>query len=121
VSYCRFSSDNWASDVYVYADVSGGYTTHVAGNRVVGDVPIADFEALCSKAITAEEFADQHRAQMDFLRDAKREEIGLPHDGATFNLDLKDTIAMLEMLRVEGYHIPQYALDELRADLKEEP
>lgn len=37
MSYCRFSSDNFQSDVYVYADVYGGYTTMVAEVRSGGD------------------------------------------------------------------------------------
>ena len=37
MSYCRFSSDDWQCDVYVYADVAGGWTTHVAAVRFVFD------------------------------------------------------------------------------------
>jgi len=33
MSYCRFSSMNWSCNVYVYEDVSGGWTTHVAAMR----------------------------------------------------------------------------------------
>lgn len=44
MSYCRWSSMNWMCDVYTYEDVSGGWTTHVAGNRRCWP-PIPDFTA----------------------------------------------------------------------------
>ena len=43
MSYCRFSTDDFACDVYAYADVSGGFTTLQgrgdrarSGDRVTG-------------------------------------------------------------------------------------
>jgi hypothetical protein len=39
VSYCRWSSDHFECDVYTYANVSGAWTTHVAGRRRKHKVP----------------------------------------------------------------------------------
>lgn len=39
MSYCRWSSDHFECDVYVYANVSGAWTTHVAGRRFKHKVP----------------------------------------------------------------------------------
>lgn len=39
MSYCRWSSDFGECDVYVYEDVSGGWTTHVAGRKLKKKVP----------------------------------------------------------------------------------
>jgi hypothetical protein len=39
MSYCRWSSDFFECDVYVYANVSGAWTTHVAGRRLKHRVP----------------------------------------------------------------------------------
>lgn len=39
MSYCRWSSDFFECDVYVYANVSGMWTTHVAGRRFKHKVP----------------------------------------------------------------------------------
>lgn len=39
MSYCRWSSDHFECDVYVYEDVSGGWTTHVAGRRQRNPLP----------------------------------------------------------------------------------
>lgn len=35
MSYCRFSSDNWMSDVYVYPHVDGCYVIHVTAKRLL--------------------------------------------------------------------------------------
>lgn len=37
MSYCRFSSDDWQCDVYVYANTYGSWTCHVAGRRRIFD------------------------------------------------------------------------------------
>lgn len=35
MSYCRWSCLDFKSDVYVYANINGAWTIHVAGNRVL--------------------------------------------------------------------------------------
>ena len=120
MSYCRFSSDDFKSDVYVYEDVGGGYTTHVAGRRVVGDAPHLDWKGFVAGVVTPEEFTRQNKAQHEWLDRAEHIEIGLSHDNESFyHLSLEETIETLEMLRAEGYYVPQYALDALREDLDE--
>lgn len=42
MSYCRFSTDDYQCDVYVYEDVGGWWSTHVAGNRPVYAEPLPD-------------------------------------------------------------------------------
>lgn len=42
MSYCRFSSDNWGSDVYAY-ESGDGVAVHVAASKYVGDVPRVTF------------------------------------------------------------------------------
>lgn len=39
MSYCRWGSDFGRCDVYVYEDVGGGWTTHVAGRRLKHEPP----------------------------------------------------------------------------------
>jgi hypothetical protein len=46
MSYCRWSSENFKLRplLLFYEDVGGGWTTHVAGNRVLGTIPpVPDF------------------------------------------------------------------------------
>lgn len=114
MSYCRWSSDNFTSDVYVYEHVDGSWTTHVAGRRYVGDVsPITDFK-------DAATWVAQSKAQSESLAKCVTTPIGLPSDGKTIKDDSPGGCAdTLERLRAEGYTVPQYAIDELRAEQAE--
>lgn len=115
MSYCRFSSDNWKSDVYVYANVNGGWTTHVAANRTVGDPP--EEADLTQVNIDDGSWLASHKAAMAFLDAAERLPIGLPHDGASFcDATPGECADRLKALRAEGYHVPQYAIDDLEDD-----
>jgi hypothetical protein len=116
MSYCRFSSDDFQCDVYVYEDCMGGWTTHVAGRRHVLKKPlpppvdISDFKA----------WIRRDRKVRRILDRAKMVDIGLPHDGECFNDPTPGECAdRLEELRVLGYRVPQYAIDQLRTEDKE--
>lgn len=101
MSYCRWSSDNGRCDLYCYEDCAGGFTTHVAGNRIVGDIPTEP---------SLESPLDPGWAE--------RAPIGLAHDGETFNdPDLRSFLARLVMLREAGYSFPDYVLDDVRSEL----
>ena len=114
MSYCRWSSDDFKSDVYCYADCGGGYTTHVAANKVIGDIPSVDFDA------DPDAFIAQHRAQMKFLESCAREEIKLPHAGETFNdSTLEEFRARLVTLKDLGYYVPPYVFVEIDAEIAE--
>lgn len=116
MSYCRWSSDNWRCDLYCYGDVSGGITTHVASNRVVGDIPEAPLSLIMEGK--NEEFLEAHKKQMAFLGNAKRKPIGLPFDGETFNdPDCASFFVRLMELREAGYNFPVYVLEEVREEM----
>lgn len=115
MSYCRWSSDNFGCDLYCYEDVAGGWTTHVAGRRHVGEIPSVDWTA------SPEQIAAAHKAQTDALAASPLEPIGLPHDGATFrDGTLEDFLATLLMLREAGYRFGDYVLDSVREEMAEE-
>lgn len=113
MSYCRFSSDNWASDVYVY-ESGTGYQIEVAGSKHVGDspCPVAD--------VFADNFPEQYLAQQTWLESAKLVPIGLSFDGDSYTLPTPTECAdrLLE-LRAAGYHVPQFAIDNLRMEALE--
>ena len=116
MSYCRYSSDNWKSEVYAYADCRGGYTTHVAGNKVVGEIP-PDGDVIKD---TPRKFAAKHRALLAFLESASRKPIGLAHDGETFNdPDLESFLDRLTALRALGYHVPDSAFAAVKDEMRE--
>ena len=151
MSYCRFSSMNWRCDVYVYADYSGGWTTHVAGRRkVLPPVPDIMLGRLsmwihrwsgCNWDRERREFVYPHRwrgvayriwnrfssfwynrVHMVSLHLIPLRPIGLPHDGETFNDPSSiKCAARLDMLRAVGYIVPQSAIDELLSEEQEEP
>ena len=112
MSFCRWSSDNWACDLYCYEDVSGGFTTHVAGSRIANlqDMPKVTAE------IGTEEWSIQLKAQQTW--DHVCEPIGLAHDGASFNdPDLQSFQEMLLMLREAGYNFPDYVLNAIQEEI----
>jgi hypothetical protein len=116
MSYCRFSSDNWSSDVYVYANVDGCWTIHVAGRRYTGEIP--KVPPLCGDDVNA--FVAAHQAQLAALDTTTMVPIGLPHDCASFDEPTPGACAdRLEELQALGYHVPQYAIDELRREASE--
>lgn len=111
MSYCRFSTDDFQCDVYVYADVAGGYTTHVAVNRVVfahplpPPVPMQEVDA----------FLARHRQMMALIDTSPREPILLEHAGERFNDDTAaECAARLTHLRALGYRVPDGVIEALR-------
>lgn len=101
MSYCRFSSDNFQSDVYCYA-TDGGYVVQVAENRHKD--PGATMRALSSERPTWDPYANLER-------------IGLPNDGQRIHCDTPgQTADCLEELRETGYRVPQRAIDALREE-----
>jgi hypothetical protein len=114
VSYCRWSSNDFDCDVYVYAHVDGGWRTHVAARRHVVDragLPPVDGDDL-----DAAWFA-RLREVMRRMKGAPLEPIGLPHDGADFTDPTPGACAdRLESLRALGYRVPQFAIDALREE-----
>ena len=113
MSYCRWSSDDFQCDVYVYADVHGGWQTWVAASRRVykeplpPPAPMSDLKAWMLREKVM-------RALLDITSLAP---IGLPHDGEGFHDDTPGECAdRLESLRALGYNVPQYAIDALREE-----
>lgn len=86
MSFCRFSTDDVQSDVYVYANMMGGFTTHVAEARISQKTGRHETIGLPNDGETF-----THRTQLEC---------------ADF----------LESLREAGYLVPQSAIDRLRAE-----
>lgn len=83
MSYCRWSSMDYQCDLYIYDDVSGGLTVHVAAGRLAGTDPYVfepiglsrDGETFYEATIELVEslLAEGYRAPADLL-DTLREE-----------------------------------------------
>jgi len=112
MSYCRWSSDNWKCDLYCYEYCEGGWTTHVAGTRIVGDVPEVRWDG--------PNWMDTHKAVGEFLKSAEYRNIGLPYDGKTFNDPTLETFRdRLLYLRGVGYNFPDYVLENIKEEIAE--
>jgi len=121
MSYCRWSSDDFGCDLYCYANVSGGFTTHVASNRVVGEVPKVDWTPMYKRDGDTNKFTAQMNAQSAWLKAAERRPIGLPHDGeSSSDPDLPSFLARLEALRAIGYRFPDNVLDAVREEMRDD-
>lgn len=112
MAYCRWSSDNWKSDVYVY-ESNRGIEIYVAGMRYAGEAPEGDYY------VDGKYNAEHYKAVHDWLASAERVEIGGPSDGKCYVCEREDALTVLDRLRTEGYHVPQYAIDEIRKELEE--
>lgn len=111
MSYCRFSSDDFGCDVYVYQSADG-YCTHVASIRYAGENPIPPLPRLSDPS-----WPVQFQAQLAWIATADRVPIGLQYDGETFVDGNPAACAnRLAALAAMGYQVPQYAIDALRAE-----
>lgn len=120
MSYCRWSSDNWKCDVYCYEDVRGGWTTHVAGMKRIGEIPIYEFPKDDSPE-EQERFMREYKAHNEAVDKSTLEPIGLPHDGETFNDDtLEEFRGRLTMLKEAGYHVPKWVFETIDEEMLSE-
>lgn len=111
MSYCRWSSDDFMCDVYVY-ESDRAYVTHVAGRRPVFSEPLPPPETG-----GADSWFKRHLIVSEMLDRATLVKIGGEHDGESFTDDTPGECAdRLEYLRTCGYNVPQYAIDELREE-----
>lgn len=113
MSYCRWSSDQFQCDVYVYEDCSGGWTTHVAGRRSKWKSPKFPWRAHGKWywSVVWRWYSVRNRLWSRFRT---LHDIGLKYDGDSFNHDTPSECAEhLIHLRVTGYNVPQYAIESL--------
>jgi hypothetical protein len=122
MSYCRWSSDDFKCDLYCYEDVNGGWTTHVASNRIVGECPPLEIPPHPPTEAQLREFQKTNNARHAFLDACDRSPIGLPYDGKTFHdYSLEEFRARIVALREIGYQCPDYVLDEIDEEIASPP
>lgn len=115
MSYCRWSSDDFQCDFYVWEDCAGGYRAVVASNRRTPDEPFPPFVSYEEEGFDA--WWGRKKKVDAMLEACERKSIGLPHDGENFWLDTPGECAdKLVELRSCGYNVPQYAIDALREE-----
>lgn len=113
MSYCRFSTDDYQCDVYVY-EAEDGFTTHVAANRIIFTEQMPPYVSLGDNV---EAWHARHLVVMEAVSRAERKNIGLPHDGACFvDSTAEDCAARLDSLKAMGYNVPKNAIDALMSE-----
>jgi len=117
MALCRWSSMNWSCDLYIYEGCDGQWHTHVAGNRILGDVPRLDSPIPVNNAFTKEvinTWNEQYINQIKFLDSCERKPIGLKYDGQSFvDATTEDLLGRLFHLRHVGYNFPNFTEEDL--------
>lgn len=116
MSYCRWSTDSFRSDVYVCGS-DEGFVTHVAGNkRVLADDAHAPSLQLLIDG-KAEDWVAANEAWQQILEAAQSVPIEHPDAGKSFIDDTPGECAdRLEGLALQGFRIPEGVIDDLRAE-----
>jgi len=117
MSYCRWSCMDWQCDLYIY-ESNAGIEIHVANNRIVYTEELPVEPPWIKENIPA---ILERRAVVDAIRErSDRKDIGLPHDGESWTLDIEDAVPHLIMLRELGYQFPDYVIETLEEEMQEE-
>ena len=112
MSYCRFSDDNWRSDVYSYESIEG-YMCHVASYRFAEDAP--PLPILTSDNI--EEYEKAYKKQIKHVASSEKIEIGSPYDGGSYTFENpSELLDFFFELQKNSYHVPQFAIESVREE-----
>ncbi|MGC8529628.1 MAG: hypothetical protein ACP5OP_05445 [Leptospirillia bacterium] len=108
MSYVRFSSDNFKSDVYAYESCLG-FEIQVAAVRLESETPIPELLPI-KPDMTEEEVASwlkRHEEQQEWIDKAQHSPIGLSRDGKDFCFSTEEEMyEFLRELKKEGYRVP---------------
>lgn len=115
MAYCRWSSLDYGCDIYLYADVNGGYTCHVASKKRVAAEPCPPLPTHKElEAMSVEEFRAILQAQRDWAEEADLIPIGMEYDGKSFySYDRDEMVEILKKLKRVGYRMPEWLIDEI--------
>ena len=118
MAYCRWSSDNGYCDLYVYEDVSGGWTSHVASRRRPPGAPKDPFTAYTEGGMEA--YLMAYDAWQKWSSSMAPIDIDHPDAGSSFNHETPGECAEnLKRLKAEGLVIPDYVIEELMEEERE--
>lgn len=123
MSYCRFSSDAFRSNVYVYENMDGNFIINVAENKMdceEHEIP-APVESLNPNYMSGEEITEQWNRILEFVDECPRKPINGGFDGDMIVCeDLESTKDQLLQLREHGYHVPEYTFEIIDEELEDE-
>lgn len=112
MSYCRWSTNNFRCDVYVY-ESGDSWVIHVAGNKLLIPDDFPDEPSLDDVDAWLEHF----RLLSQLIKTIQRVPLNLGYDGETFELSSPGECAdTLTMLAESGYRVPASVIAELREE-----
>lgn len=129
MTYCRFSSDSFRSDVKAYRTVDQQYAIQVAETRVALADNVRDPLCELRNRMKGEkplrvEFDQAMEGRREFLlhvEDAPRFSINGPEDGRVIVVDtLNELDGELRRLRSLGYRVPEVAFERLEDEMAAE-
>jgi hypothetical protein len=122
MSYCRWSTDQFRSDVYCY-EAGHGFVIHVAANRLVSDQPRPERK---TDGVSWDDprwvdlSLEDWNALDAWCKAARREPITLEHAGEELvERTAGECADRLRYLRGLGYCVPQQALEALDEEAAE--
>lgn len=119
MSYCRWSSDDYQCDLYIYEDVYGCWTTHIACKRRVFKEPIPAPVPMTRE--NQEAWRDRQALVNRMVDEADLVDIGLPLDGKSFNdPTLEDLRYRVKSLIDMGYRVPGKVLERIEQEIGNE-
>lgn len=120
MSYCRWSSEDFMCDLYVYESIADSFVVHVAASKIIPAEPMPP--RLPDDKFDPEAYLARHREVSRIYSASERVKIGLPYDGETHTFS--SAAACLEFmlqLRALGYRVPDYAIEAMRHKAASDP
>lgn len=130
MAICRWSSNDFKSDLYIYQSTYGGISVNIANSRYTHDPSVLP-EWPTAPEFPGEEVARSDPAWLDYVRkyterykalkkmieDADSEPIGGPLDGRTFSFETpREVVQFLEeeVIPCGKYVFPEGLIDDLK-------
>ena len=119
MSYVRFSTDGFRSDVYAY-ESNRGYEIHVASVRYSSfPSPAAPLPGREANEAALQDWADDQRRYHQELRKMSTAAIADEHAGGHYTFDdLDDLLGMLYKLKRRGFQVPDSAFSAIEAEIR---
>ena len=122
MSYCRWSSMGGRCDVYAYEDYYGGYTIHLAARKRKNLDKAPELPELTSENI--EEYLKATKKLYEWHDTEEGSvfyDLNLEHAGQSFHeKTLEDFHGRMLYLRDIGYVFPDYVLETIEEEMKDE-
>jgi hypothetical protein len=106
---------NGYCQVYLYEDVDGGYTMHVAARKTPPGAPEHGFEVILEKGF--EEYKKQEALYNQWRNSVEMVPLTHEYAGQTYLLcEIEEVIEMLKEMREAGVVFPDHVLTTLREE-----